>query len=166
VELDLRTVMRHFATGVGVVSTWTVDPGAAGGRRHDAVTVNSLVAASSDPPLLSLSLRHGSAFLADLLVARKWGVSILAADGADTARLLARPRASRTAVLDSLPATPGPHTGALLFAGAGWLECALADSFTTGDHLMVIGTVLATGVRPPRDPLVFLHGSLTAATAA
>ncbi|MEU1479912.1 flavin reductase family protein [Streptomyces sp. NPDC005760] len=163
-ELDLRTAMRHFATGVGVVSTWAPEPGVRGGRRHDAITVNSLIPVSYDPPLVALSLRHGSAFLADLLEARRWGVSILAADGADTARLLARSRESRTEALRTLSAVPGRHTGALLFDGPGWLECALTDSFTVGDHLMVIGTVLATGVRPPQDPLVFLHGSLTPAT--
>ncbi|MFF8839306.1 flavin reductase family protein [Streptomyces sp. NPDC015130] len=163
-ELDLRTVMRHFATGVGVVSTWTGTPGGPDGRRHDAITVNSLVPVSFDPPLVSLSLRHGSAFLADLLASGRWGVSILAADGAETARRLAGSRESRTEALADLPAVPGPHTGALLFDGPGWMECELADSFTVGDHLMVIGTVLATGVRAPQDPLVFLHGALTSAT--
>ncbi|MFJ3771439.1 flavin reductase family protein [Streptomyces sp. NPDC090075] len=165
-ELDLRAVMRHFATGVGVVSTWTEEPAAPGGRRHDAITVNSLIPVSFEPPLVALSLRHGSAFLADLLTAEAWGVSILAAAGADTARTLARSRENRAEALRTLPAVPGRHTGALLLDGTGWLECALADSFTVGDHLMVIGTVLATGVRAPRDPLVFLHGSLTPATAA
>ncbi|MEV7677775.1 flavin reductase family protein [Streptomyces sp. NPDC088341] len=164
-ELDLRTVMRHFATGVGVVSTWAEGPDIPGGRRHDAITVNSLIPVSFGPPLVSLSLRHGSVFLSDLLQSQRWGVSILAADGADTARLLARSRESRAKALETLPAVPGQHTGALLFDGPGWMECALADSFTVGDHLMVIGTVLATGVRAPRDPLVFLHGSLTPATA-
>ncbi|MDQ0773209.1 flavin reductase (DIM6/NTAB) family NADH-FMN oxidoreductase RutF [Streptomyces aurantiacus] len=164
-ELDLRTVMRQFATGVGVVSTWAEGPDGPGGRRHDAITVNSLIPVSFDPPLVSLSLRHGSAFLADLLRARRWGVSILAADGADTARLLSRSRESRIEALGSLPAAPGPHTGTLLFDGPGWMECALADSFTVGDHLMVIGTVLATGVRAAQEPLVFLHGSITPATA-
>jgi flavin reductase len=165
VELDLRTVMRHFATGVCVASTWTETPGMPGGRRHDAITVNSLVPVSFGPPLISLSLRHGSEFLADLLQARKWGVSILAGDGAGIARLLSRSRESRAEALGGLPSTPGRHTGALLFDGSGWMECALADSFTTGDHLMVIGTVLATGVRVPHDTLVFLHGSLTPVTA-
>ncbi|AJE80486.1 MULTISPECIES: flavin reductase family protein [Streptomyces] len=165
-ELDLRTVMRHFATGVGVVSTWAPDPGAPGGRRHDAITVNSLIPVSFAPPLVALFLRHGSVFLDDLLASRRWGLSILAAGGQDTAQLLARPRPSRQEVLTALPAAPGEHTGALLFEGPGWMECALADSFTVGDHLMVVGTVLATGVRARQDPLVFLHGSMTSAGAA
>ncbi|MEU5364428.1 flavin reductase family protein [Streptomyces sp. NPDC005925] len=165
-ELDLRTVMRHFATGVGVVSTWTEEPSAPGGRRHDAITVNSLIPVSYGPPLVALSLRHGSVFLADLLTSGFWGVSILAADAADTARTLARPWEVRAGALRTLAASPGPHTGALLLDGPGWMECTLADTFTAGDHLMVIGSVVATGVREAQNPLVFLHGSLAPAPAA
>ncbi|WP_327233681.1 flavin reductase family protein [Streptomyces sp. NBC_01317] len=164
-ELDLRTAMRHFATGVGVVSTHLAEAGAPGGRRHDAVTVNSLAPVSYDPPLISFCLRQESVFLADMLVAGVCAVSILGADGAKTAGQLARPRQNRVEALEALPADRGEHTGALIFDGLGWLECALADSFTAGDHLMVIGRVLATGVRAPGDPLVFLHGALRSATA-
>ncbi|MGW2840083.1 flavin reductase family protein [Streptomyces sp. NPDC001493] len=165
-EPDLRTVMRHFATGVGVVSVWTPDPSAGGGRRYDAVTVNSLAPVSWDPPLVSLCLRHDSAFLADLLKAGEWAVSILGADGAATAGRLARPREKRSEALAELPSVPGEHTGALVFEGAGWLECSLTESFTAGDHLMVIGRVLATGVTPSRSRLVFLNGVMSPAPAA
>ncbi|GAA1936775.1 flavin reductase family protein [Kitasatospora viridis] len=165
-ELDLRGVMRHFATGVGVVSTHTAAPDAPGARRHDAITVNSLALASYDPPLVSLCLRRESAFLADLLAAKVWAVSILGADGAETAGALARGREHRGPVIDSLPATTGGQTGALILSGLGWLECALSESFVAGDHLMVIGEVLACGVTEARDALVFLNGALRPALAA
>jgi flavin reductase (DIM6/NTAB) family NADH-FMN oxidoreductase RutF len=45
------------------------------------------------------------------------------------------------------------------------MECTLADTFTVGDHLMVVGTVVATGVREAANPLVFLHGALAPASA-
>lgn len=164
-ELDLRAVMRHFATGVGVVSTWTEEPAAPGGRRHDAVTVNSLAPVSYTTPLISLCLRHESVFLADLLAAGSWAVSVLGADGARIAARLARPREVRAQALDELATTPGEHTGALILDGRAWLECTLAESLTVGDHLMVIGKVLAAGVRTGSDPLVFLHGAMTPVSA-
>jgi flavin reductase (DIM6/NTAB) family NADH-FMN oxidoreductase RutF len=164
-ELDLRAAMRHFATGVSVVSTFAAAPDAPGGVRHDAVTVNSLAPVSYDPPLVSLCLHNESALLADLLAAGRWGVSILGADGARTAALLARPRERRLEALATLPADRGTHTGALIFSGPGWLECALADSFAAGDHLMVIGEVLAAGVREPQEPLIFLQGTFTCGVA-
>ncbi|WP_067225854.1 flavin reductase family protein [Streptomyces sp. NBRC 109706] len=159
-ELDLRAVMRHFTTGVGVVSTHVTDADAPGGRRHDAITVNSLAPVSEEPPLVSFCLRNESVFLTDLLTAGVWAVSVLDAEGARTAGRLAKPREARAETLPTLPTTPGAHTGALIVDGLGWLECATVETFDAGDHRMVIGRVLGSGLRPTRRPLLFLRGAL------
>jgi flavin reductase len=152
---DLRGIMRTFATGVCIASTYR---DTADGRRHDAVTVNSLGSVSLDPPLVSLSLRRDSTFLGDLLASGRWAVSILPAGGREIARRLAGPRAARAMHVTGLRARPGERTGALVLAGASWLECGLRERFDLGDHTLVIGHVLATGHdgRPPA--LVFVHG--------
>jgi len=116
---DLRQVMRFFATGVCVVTTFRDEPD---GRKHDAVTMNSLSSVSLEPPLVSLSLRSDSSFLADLLRTGLWGVSILDADGERLARSFARRRADRSAADVSGPGTVGARTGALLYPAAGWME--------------------------------------------
>lgn len=158
---DLRGAMRTFATGVCVATTYrdTLD-----GRRHDAVTVNSLGSISLDPPLVSLSFRKESAFLADLLETGRWVVSILPADARDVARRFAGPRASRFSEIALLRAKPGERTGALVLDGASWLECALADKFDLGDHTLVVGEVLATGNDRHAPALVFVHGGYHAVT--
>lgn len=154
-SVDLRGVMRTFATGVCVVTTYRDTPG---GRRHDAVTVNSLGSVSLDPPLVSLSFRRDSAFLGDLLASGCWVVSILPADAQETARRLAGPRAARAAHVAELLARPGERTGALVLTGAGWLECYLRNRFDLGDHTTVIGNVVSTGHEGRSPTLVFLHG--------
>jgi len=152
---DLRGTMRAFATGVCVASTYRDTPD---GRRHNAVTVNSLGSISLDPPLVSLSFGRSSTFLADLLASGRWAVSILPAGERETAHRLARPSAVRAAHVADLRASPGDRTGALVLAGASWLECGLRDRFDLGDHTLVIGDVLAAG-RDVRQPtLVFVHG--------
>ncbi|MGW5723513.1 flavin reductase family protein [Amycolatopsis sp. NPDC003865] len=156
---DLRGAMRTFATGVCVATTYRDTPG---GRRHDAVTVNSLGSISLDPPLVSLSFRRESAFLEDLLATGRWVVSILPADARDVARRFAGPRATR--VVDGLPAKPGERTGALVLDGASWLECALAERFDLGDHTLVVGEVLATGHDRNAPALVFVHGGYHSVT--
>ncbi|MGH2944420.1 MAG: flavin reductase family protein, partial [Solirubrobacteraceae bacterium] len=83
---DLRGAMRHFATGVCVATTYA---DRADGRRHDAVTINSLTSVSLDPPLVSLCLRRESAFLADLLESKLWATSILDGAAGDVARRFA-----------------------------------------------------------------------------
>lgn len=152
---DLRDVMRTFATGVCVASTYRDTPG---GRRHDAVTVNSLGSISLDPPLASLSFRRDSAFLGDLLASRRWAVSILPAGAREVARRLAARSAERAAHVAALRARPGERTGALVLAGASWLECRLRESLDLGDHTLVVGDVLATGHDGHRPALVFMHG--------
>lgn len=147
--------MRNFATGVCVAATF-VDR--ADGRRHDAVTVNSMTSVSLDPPLVSLCLRLKSAFLGDLLETKRWTISILDGGSHDLARFFAGDRATRAAGLATMDAIPGAHTGALVLDGPGWLECVLWDSFDLGDHTMVVGEVVAAGVRRPGPVLVFLRG--------
>lgn len=151
---DLRTTMRSFATGVCLATTYTDGPE---GRCHDAVTVNSLTSVSLDPPLVSLSFRHESAFLADLLETKKWAVSILDGDAGEAARRFAKDRPFRTESLAGLAAAPGTQTGALVH-GDGWLECRLWAAYEVGDHTMVVGEVLAAAAPEPGPALVFLHG--------
>ena len=152
---DLRAVMRNFATGVCIVTTYRDEPE---GRRHDAVTVNSFTSVSLDPPLVSLCLRGDSRFLDDLLSSRVWAVSILATGGEHLARSFARDRDARAESVASLPARPGERTGALVLESPSWLECAFADHVRVGDHVLVIGTVIAAGVDDRHTPLVFLRG--------
>lgn len=160
VEVDLRGTMRNFATGVCVVTTYAEDQQ---GVRHDALTVNSLMPLSVDPPLLSLCLRRGSLFLEDLLATKVWAISILDAAGDDIARAFARSRDKRAVTLRTLATQPGEHTGALVLDSLGWMECALRDQREAGDHVVLIGEVLAVGGQRRRPPLMFLGGKFHAA---
>jgi flavin reductase (DIM6/NTAB) family NADH-FMN oxidoreductase RutF len=152
---NLRGVMRNFATGVCVATTYSdrVD-----GRHHDAVTINSLSSVSLEPPLVSLCLRLDSVFLTDLLATKKWAISILDSGARELAALFAKERAVRAPAVGALPATPGLHTGALVIDSASWLECVLWDSFDLGDHTLVVGEVVAVNERRSGPALVFLHG--------
>jgi flavin reductase (DIM6/NTAB) family NADH-FMN oxidoreductase RutF len=159
---DLRGVMRNFATGVCVATTYIDEEN---GRRHDAVTVNSLTSVSLDPPLVSLCLRLDSVFLADLLATKKWAVSILDSGARDVAGRLAKDRVTRASAVGELTASPGPQTGALVLDSASWLECVLWDSFDVGDHTLVVGEVVAVDERRRGPALVFLRGGYHALDA-
>lgn len=158
-EPDLRDVMRYFATGVCMLSTYVDGPD---GRQHDALTVNSLTSVSLEPPLVSVCLHRDSTFLTDLLASKVWALSILDVGGDDIARTFARDKDSRSAALRTLSTSPGPRTGALVLDSLGWLECALREHFDIGDHTVLIGEVLAAGTQDRRPPLVFLRGKFYA----
>src|ERR1700757_3172956 len=116
---SLRAIMRAFTTGVCIATTY-LDEGAE--RRHDAITVNSLTSVSLEPPLISLCLRHGSSFLADLLATGKWGLSIPEGGEDATAARFAAGRPARMLALAALAASVGERTGALVLDGHAWLE--------------------------------------------
>ncbi|MFF2115349.1 flavin reductase family protein [Rhodococcus koreensis] len=155
-ERDLRGTMRGFATGVAIATTFADTDG---GRRHDAVTVNSLTSVSLNPPLVSLCFGRESRFLADLLESKVWAASILDGGASYLARRFAQERDSRTTSLSALGATAGEHTGALVLDAPAWLECVLQAAHDIGDHTMVVGEVVAAGTRPDGTRLVFLHGA-------
>jgi len=146
--------MRNFATGVCIAATYC---DRSHGRGDDAVTINSLTSLSLDPPLVSLSMRSGSSFMASLLESRVWTVSILGAGTEDVAHALAQGPQARGVVVRSLSARRGPR-GALVLECPSWIECELRDQITVGDHVMVIGEVVASSVQERRPPLIFLRG--------
>ncbi|MEE1757283.1 flavin reductase family protein [Streptomyces sp. SP18CS02] len=158
-QVDLRGTMRNFATGVCVATTYAEEQGE---RRHDALTVNSVMPVSMDPPLVSVCLRRGSLFLEDLLATKVWALSILDVAGDDIAKSFARSREIRSVALQALSRSPGEHTGALVLDSLGWMECALRDQREVGDHTVVIGEVLAAGGQRRRPPLIFVHGKFHA----
>ncbi|MGP3984860.1 flavin reductase family protein [Streptomyces sp. KR80] len=155
VKDDLRSVMRNFATGVCVVSTFS---DRASPRRHNALTVNSLTSVSLDPPLVSLNIRRDSTFLDDLMESQVWAISILDAEAEDLARIFSRPEQDRRKALCTLPAEPGKETGALLLDSVAWMECRYRNHVVAGDHLLIIGEVVGLGVNDSRSPLIFLQG--------
>jgi flavin reductase (DIM6/NTAB) family NADH-FMN oxidoreductase RutF len=155
VQHDLRHVMRNFVTGVCVVTTYRDGPD---GRRHDAVTVNSFTSVSLRPPLVSVCLREDSRFLGDLLTSGVFAVSILDADGEQVARSFAVDRDARAAAVLALDAQPGAATGALVLPSSAWLECVQRDRLPVGDHVVVIGEVVALHAPDRHEPLIFLQG--------
>lgn len=152
---DHRQVMRQFVTGVCVAASY-VD--GRDGRRHDAVTVNSFTSLSLDPPLVALCLRHESRFLDQVRASGCWSVSILSAHHESIARTFAQDQDTRARAVTTLLGQPGAATGALVLDGPGWMECVLDRSISVGDHTMIIGEVVATGLGATAGPLLFLEG--------
>jgi flavin reductase (DIM6/NTAB) family NADH-FMN oxidoreductase RutF len=151
----LRDVMRSFATGVCLATTYRET---SEDRQHDALTVNSFTSVSLSPALVSICLRRDSLFLDDLKSSQVWGISILDVCGDDIARQFAQGRAARASALASLGLFPAPKTGCLVMSGRSWLECELYRCVDAGDHTVVIGEVLEAKAAVGRPPLIFLGG--------
>jgi flavin reductase len=147
----LRAALGAFATGVTVVTS-DGEGGLCG------VTANSFSSLSLMPPLVLVCLRRGSSAARAIASNGVFAVNVLDAEQEALARRFAsaaRPRGPRC--FHAVAHRVG-LTGAPLIAGvACWLDCALTATQAAGDHLIVIGQILAYEADRRREPLVF-HG--------
>ena len=151
-----RETLSHFSAGVAVVTTrWR-------GISH-AMTATAFCSVSLDPPLVLVSVSRTSRFHAAVLGAGRWAVSILAADQDALARHFSTPGRDLATQFDGLPHTPAPVTGSPVIDGSlAWLDCETDTVHEAGDHTLVVGLVLATGVagdagseQSPTRPLTY-----------
>jgi flavin reductase (DIM6/NTAB) family NADH-FMN oxidoreductase RutF len=128
---DLRRVLRRFPFGVAVV---TVDLEG----EQVGLTVNSLVSASLEPPLVGVSISRFAALHELLHEAAAFGASLLAEGQEHLAQHFAR-GVPPIALWEGIERRPG-RTGVPLLAGAlGWLECRLWREYNAGDHTLFVG---------------------------
>lgn len=141
---ELRNAFGKFATGVTVVTCRTPD-----GTPHGA-TVNAFTAVSLDPPLAQVTLIRGnkaSQYLEDA----PFAINIMAAGQLDTCLNFAgKPMKDppRWRSDDGIPVLEG---------NAATLECKPWRIYDGGDHIIVIGEVIAMEINDA-DPLLFVSG--------
>ena len=144
----LRHTLGCFVTGVTVV-TARDDDGAAYG-----FTANSFTSVSLDPPLVLVCVGDAVQGVDAFRVCERFAVSILS----DSQQALSRSFADDTP--NRFHATDwrdGPHGSPILRHGLGWLECAAERRIEAGDHMILVGRVLAHECSD-RQPLVYYRG--------
>lgn len=147
---ELRAALGRFATGVTVVTTMT-------GTGPLGITVNSFASVSLRPPLILWSPARRSKRFPAFEAASHFAVHVLSHDQRGLAERFAR-SGNGFADLDySLGAGDAP-----LFDGcAARFECRHAARYDGGDHLIVVGEVIAV-LEENRAPLIFHRGSFSA----
>jgi flavin reductase len=152
-----RQAMGSFPTGVTVVTVACDD-----GDMH-GMTVNSFTSVSLDPMLVLVCLSQASRGLGLIERAGAFAVNVLAAGQQDISRRFAdRHRPAGPSMFDGVPFDRG-ITGCPVLAGAAAsLDCRLRQSHRAGDHLIVLGEVVALVHRPQLEPLVFHAGAYKA----
>ncbi|MBB5868374.1 unspecific monooxygenase [Allocatelliglobosispora scoriae] len=148
-DAQARTSLRHtlssYATGVAVVTT--VDTGG----EPVGLTVNSFTSVSLDPPLVLWCLNRDSASYPAFLAAGGYAVNVLRSSQEGVARRFAGSRPDRFAGL----AWRLGHAGQPVLGGAlAHLVCRTHRRLTLGDHLVLVGEVIAHGAAGG-SPLVF-----------
>jgi flavin reductase (DIM6/NTAB) family NADH-FMN oxidoreductase RutF len=149
---EFRRAMAHLPTGVTVVSA-PADLGPVG------ATANAVTSLSLDPPLMLACLDLGSRTLAAVQAAGRFGISVLGSGQEAIARAFATkaPHAEKWADVPAID-----HGGVPIIAGGPlWIACELRDVHEGGDHVILVGGVLALG-EAGGNPLVFHAGEYRA----
>ena len=151
-----RKAMGSFPTGVTVVTVASED-----GSMH-GMTVNSFSSVSLDPMLVLVCLDQASRGAGLIERAGVFVVNVLSAGQEDVSRWFAdRHRPAGSTMFDGVPFEPGLTGCPVLVDAAASFDCRLRQSHRAGDHLIVLGEVVALTHRPQLEPLVFHAGTYT-----
>jgi len=149
-----RQAMGAFPTGVTVVTVASAD-----GHFH-GLTVNSFSSVSLDPMLVLVCLNRTSRGAGLIEKAGAFAVNVLSAGQQDLSRRFSnRHRPAGPAMFDGVPFEPGVTGCPILADAAASFDCRLRQSHRAGDHLIVLGEVVALVHRPQLKPLIFHAGS-------
>ncbi|WP_030599406.1 flavin reductase family protein [Streptomyces fulvoviolaceus] len=130
---EFREVMAGVCTPVSVVTALAAD-----GRPH-GTTVSAFASLSMAPPMALVSLDRGSDLLALVRETGRFGINVLGSEQSAWALRFAGKGA------DKFTGVPwDPHVGVPRLPGCGgFLGCTVADLVDGGDHVIVLGEVVA-----------------------
>lgn len=143
-----RRALGNFATGVTIVTATAPDGSRAG------VTANSFNSVSLEPPLILWSIDKRSSSLVVFEQASHFAVNILAADQIDLSNQFARPRDDK---FEGITFDTGLGGAPLFPDCAARFQCELHQQVDGGDHVILIGKVLAFDDFG-RSPLLYHQG--------
>jgi 3-hydroxy-9,10-secoandrosta-1,3,5(10)-triene-9,17-dione monooxygenase reductase component len=149
-----RTVLRRFATGVAVVTTWD-------GDRPWGTTVNSFSSVSLRPPLVLVAFDRGRRIVPALRRTGRYAVNILGEGDRGLADCFAGGPTSgdERAQLCGAEWRAGATGLPVLVGAIAALECTVVDVHPAGDHdlyLARVDSAAAAGEEPM--PLLYYSG--------
>jgi len=148
--LDLRDVMRRWATGVTIVTAEN------GGQKHGA-TVSSLTSISVDPPLVTVTIAKGTRTHHLMQLAGKFGITILS----DQQQALSERFAGElTEDQDRFEGVNSKYIFEgipVLESGLACLGCAIEYEYDMPKSTMFVGRVVASELGDAIPPLVYLN---------
>lgn len=144
----MRDAFGRFATGIVIVTTqW-------GGERIGA-TVSSFNSVSLSPPLVSFCIARSAHAIDVWENTPSFGISVLARDQAELSTRFARSLSDKWAGVATRPAARVPAP--LIDGALMWLECQAYARYDGGDHVILLGRVVAATVNNhvAQEPLLF-----------
>jgi flavin reductase (DIM6/NTAB) family NADH-FMN oxidoreductase RutF len=148
VSADFKTAMRHFPTGVSVVTSLREG-------EPRGVTVSAFASVSADPPLVLICINREARSYLYISSSKIFCVNLLAGDQRHLAeRFAGRLRENQFEGVEY----DSDVTGAAVLRGiVAHFDCEVAEEHHAGSHSIFIGRVLSCSSRPG-SPLGYYNG--------
>lgn len=147
-QKELRNVLGSFLTGVTVVTATTPE-----GEKY-GFTANSFTSVSLDPPLVLVCLANSSANFDVFSTNKSFAINILSEHQRSVSHTFATPVEDRFAGLVYRTEVSGSP---VIDDCAAWLDCQMHKTVDAGDHIILIGEVVALGQQDV-GPLGYYQG--------
>lgn len=149
-ETAFRAAMATFPTGVALLTQGS-------GPETNVMTLNCFCSVSLQPLLILVGVGGSGRMRSQVSRRRTFAVNVLAADQRELSTLFARPdRPGGEAAMARLNAIEGITGSAVIPSAVASFECRLHAEYPGGDHILLVGRVVAIHCESPdREPLLF-----------
>lgn len=148
-----RRVLSHYPTGVCVITAIGENAAPVG------MVVGTFTSVSLKPPLVGFFPARGSRSWAAIERAGKFCVNVL---GSDQSEICSRFSAKGDDKFAGLAFRLSPGGSPLLEQVIGWIDCTVHSVHEAGDHLCVLGGVIAMEIEQDASPMLFCKGGFGA----
>lgn len=145
-----RQTLGNFATGITVVTCRNATGAPLG------ITINSFTSVSLTPPLVLFCLSDRTRIYESFMATDHFAINILAAGQEHLSRHFSGAHAASWSDIVTQPSTD-PHAPPLLTGCMGWLSCRRHAVHAGGDHMIIVGEVMALGHEATAQPLLYFR---------
>ena len=145
-----RHVMGHFPTGVTIVTAVDPDDGTPVG-----LAASSFTSVSMDPPLVLFCAGNYSSTWPRIQRSGAYCVNIVGADHEWISRQFSSKVADKFVNVGWHQEVSGAP---VLDDAHAWIDCTIHEEVLAGDHVIVVGRVLALGAAEAGGPLAYYRG--------
>lgn len=148
-QLEFRSVMGHFATGVTIVTTHD------GAGKLSGLTANAVASVSLEPPMVLVCVDKKSDSYPMFGASKAFAINILSNGQETLSRRFAKSGGDK---FTGIGFRIGVSGSPLLADTIAFLDCQVRYEFDAGDHTIYIGEAVDIAVSSDSDPLLYFRG--------
>lgn len=120
------------------------------GNAAHAITVDSFLDVSYDPPTMAVSIYSGSRMMETLELSDHFAISLLSSESRDLSERLGATGQPLYGALAGINTFPAPVAGQPILAEAiAWFELRVTERIEVATHCLVVGEVVSMGAGRP-----------------